>query len=254
MITAGIDVGAQTIKVVVLGDGHVRAHSIVTAGWDPVAPVQQAMDEAAQQAGTPPAQIERIVATGIGRKSVPFAHTHSSEVACAARGAAWLLPSVRTVIDVGAEESRVAKCTGEGQVVDFAKNDKCAAGVGAYVEAMARALEVNIEEIADLSLRSQNSVPLSATCVVFAESEVVSLIHAETPKPDIAYAIHDAISLRVRSMVQRVRPEPDLALIGGMAQNAGFVACLNKHLGAEVLIPETPQMVGALGAALAATA
>ena len=136
--------------------------------------------------------------------------------------------------------------------MDFAKNDKCAAGVGAYVEAMARALEVSIDEMAALSLASRQLVPLSATCVVFAESEVVSLIHAETPKSDIAHAINDAIAVRVRAMVQRVRVEPDVALVGGMAQNAGFLSCLQKHLGTTVWVPEQPQMVGALGAALIA--
>ncbi len=252
MVTAGIDVGAQTIKVILLKDGEVVARSAAVAGWDPLGPAEQAMEQAAAQAHLARSDIERIVATGLGRKSVPFANGHSSEVACAAKAATWLLPSVRTVIDVGAEESRAAKCTAAGQVVDFAKNDKCAAGVGAYVEAMARALEVGINEMAALSLTSQSLVPLSATCVVFAESEVVSLIHAEIPKSDIAHAIHDAIAVRIRSMVQRVRVEPDIALVGGMAQNAGFVACLRKHLGTPVAVPEHPQMAGALGAALIA--
>lgn len=252
MITAGIDVGAQTIKVVILRDGEVVARSSGVAGWDPVGPAEEAMNEAAAQAGLARSDIANVVATGLGRKSVPFAQSHSSEVACAAKGATWLLPTVRTVIDVGAEESRAAKCTPAGQVLDFAKNDKCAAGVGAYVEAMARALEVSIADMATLSLASQTLVPLSATCVVFAESEVVSLIHAETPKSDIAHAIHDAIASRVRSMAQRVRVEPAVALVGGMAQNAGFVSCLQKHLGTAVAVPEFPQMVGALGAALIA--
>jgi benzoyl-CoA reductase subunit D len=252
MITAGIDVGAQTIKVIILKDGEVAARSMVMAGWDPVGPTEEAMDQANAQARLARSDIQNIVATGLGRKSVPFAQGHSSEVACTAKGAAWLRPSVRTVIDVGAEESRAAKCTATGQVMDFAKNDKCAAGVGAYVEAMARALEISIDEMAALSLASQQLVPLSATCVVFAESEVVSLIHAETPKSDIAHAINDAIAVRVRSMVQRVKVEPDVALVGGMAQNAGFLSCLQKHLGTAVWVPEHPQMVGALGAALIA--
>lgn len=252
MITAGIDVGAQAVKVVILKDGEVLARSSTMAGWDPVGPAEEAMDKASAQAHLARADIQNIVATGLGRKSVPFAQSYSSEMACTARAATWLLPSVRTVIDVGAEESRAAKCTSAGQVVDFAKNDKCAAGVGAYVEAMARALEVSIDQMAALSLASQSLVPLSATCVVFAESEVVSLIHAETPRSDIAHAIHDAIAVRVRSMVQRVRVEPEVALVGGMAQNAGFVACLRKHLGTAVAVPEHPQMAGALGAALIA--
>jgi predicted CoA-substrate-specific enzyme activase len=253
MISAGIDVGAQTVKVVIVKDGRILAHSTVAAGWDPPMAAKQALDEAVKKAGISRSDIKKIVGTGIGRKELTFVNDSVSEVVCDAKGALFLLPSARTVIDIGADESRAMKCNAEGKVLDFAKNEKCAAGVGAFVEAMSRALEMSVDEMAKQSLLSDKDIPMNATCVIFAESEVVSLIHAKTPKPDIARAIHDAIASRTASMTRRLGVEEKVILIGGVAQNAGFVDCLKRRLGVDVVVPENPQIVGALGAALLAT-
>ncbi|MFA4917082.1 MAG: acyl-CoA dehydratase activase [Syntrophales bacterium] len=252
MITAGIDVGIQTVKAVIVRDNQLLSHSLVMAGWDPEISLREAMDEAMEKAGVSQDKIGKITATGIGRKEVSFANDYATEVTCDAKGAAWLFPSVRTVIDIGAEESRGAKCDSTGKVLDFVNNDKCAAGVGAFVEAMARALEVKIEDMAELSLQSQKEIAMNVTCVIFAESEVISLIHAKTPKHDIARAIHDAISSRTTAMVRRIGIEKDVAMIGGVAKNAGVIDSLRRYLGVDVLVPENPQIVGALGAALLA--
>ncbi|HEB84113.1 MAG TPA: CoA activase, partial [Bacteroidetes bacterium] len=147
---------------------------------------------------------------------------------------------------------RAIKCNPDGKVEDFAINEKCAAGSGAFTEAMARALEVTVEELGRLSLQSSASVPMNAQCAVFAESEVVSLLHAKTPKQDIAKAIHDAIASRIVSMARRVGINPAVAVIGGMAKNVGFIDSLNRALGQEVLIPEDPAFITAFGAALIA--
>ena len=171
---------------------------------------------------------------------------------CSAKGAAWLHPSVRTVIDIGAEESLAVKCDATGKVLNFAKNDKCAAGVGAFVDAMAKALDVRIEDMGELSLRSQQEIQVNVTCVVFAESEVVSLIHSGTPEVDIARAIHDAIASRTVAMVRRIGIEQDILLIGGGANNVGIVDSLEREMGVKVIVPEKPQFVSALGAALLA--
>jgi benzoyl-CoA reductase subunit D len=161
---------------------------------------------------------------------------------------------VRTIVDIGAEEARGISCDAQGKVLDFAKNDKCAAGSGAFVESMARALEVNVAEMIELSLKSTKDAPINATCAVFAESEVVSLIHSKVEKADIAHAVHDAIASRVASMVRRIPVETDVALIGGVANNAAIVDVMKKHLEVDVVIPEDPQFVSALGAALSAAA
>ena len=188
------------------------------------------------------------------RKTVPFADNYNTEVTADAKGTTWLLPSVRTIIDIGAEEARGISCDASGRVLDFAKNDKCAAGAGAFVESMARALEIKVPQMIELSLKSTKDAPINATCAVFAESEVVSLIHSKIEKADIAHAVHDAIASRVSSMVRRIPIEKDVALIGGVAKNAAIVDAMKKHLGVEIIVPENPDYVSALGAALLAAA
>lgn len=252
MITAGIDMGAQTVKVVILQDKQILSYSLILAGWNPLGSAENALELAMAQGEVNQGDIEQIVATGIGRKIVSFANTYATEVTCDAKGAAWLRKTTKGVIDIGAEESRALKCDAGGRVTQFAANDKCAAGVGAFLEAMARALEISVEEMAELSLQSHKEVPVNATCVIFAESEVVSLVHAKTPKADIARAIHDAIASRTVSMARRAGVEKDVTLIGGVARNIGVVDCLKRRLGTELWVPENPQIVGALGAALVA--
>ena len=252
MITAGVDVGAETVKVVIVKDGKILSHSLVKAGMDRQKSAEEALANALKEAKISKADIKKITATGIGRKEITWANDMVTEIAAGAKGASNLFPSARTVIDIGAEESRGVKVDANGKVIDFAKNEKCAAGVGSFVESMARALETTVEEMGTLSLKSDKVIPMNVTCVVFAESEVVSLVHAKTPKPDIARAIHEAIATRTTSMVRRVGIEKDIALIGGVAMNPGVVERLTHHLGLTILIPKDPQIVGALGAALIA--
>ncbi len=252
MVSAGIDVGAETVKVALLSDGKVLGSSIVRGGLDRSKSAEEAMSEALKAAGMSRGDLKRTVATGIGRKEVEFADEVATEIAADAWGVTSLFPSARTIIDVGAEEARGIKTNDVGKVTDFAKNEKCAAGVGSFVGSMARALEITLEEMGPFSLTSDKDIPMNVTCVVFAESEVISLIHAKTPKPDIARAIHGAIATRTTSMVRRVGIEKDVVFIGGVAKNPGVVEMLRHHLGTDFLIPEEPQLVGAIGAALMA--
>ncbi len=252
MTTAGIDMGAQAVKVVILSDGKVLGRSMVPTGFEPLEAAQKALDEAIKEAGISREDIDRIVSTGAGRKTVTFADNNITEVTADAKGTIWLQPSVRTIVDIGAEEARGISCDSAGKVLDFAKNDKCAAGSGAFVESMARALEINVPEMIELSLKSTQDAPINATCAVFAESEVVSLIHSKIEKTDIAHAVHDAIASRVSSMVRRIPIENDVALVGGVANNAAIVDVMKKHLGVDIVVPENPQFVSALGAALSA--
>lgn len=254
MISAGIDMGAQRIKVVIVDDSKILGRSMASTGFEPVETAEQALDEALKAAGISRDAVKTIVSTGAGRKSVPFADRSITEVTADARGTNYLYPSVRTIVDIGAEEARGISCDGEGRVLDFAKNDKCAAGSGAFVESMARALEIKVPELIELSLKSTKDAPINATCAVFAESEVVSLIHSKVEKADIAHAVHDAIGSRVSSMVRRIPVEKDVALIGGVANNAAIVDVMKKHLGVDLVVPEEPDYVSALGAALSAAA
>lgn len=252
MVTGGIDIGAKTVKVVLISDEHVLSRSLVPAGFDSVAATEQALHQALSAAGLERSQVTRLMVTGAGRKSCVLTDHEITEVSAAAKGMHHLLNSCRTVIDVGAEEGRTVRCDEQGRVIDFAFNEKCAAGAGTFVEGMARALEVPLEEFGPLSLRSQRAVQMNAQCAVFAESEVVTLIHSKVPREDIARAVLDAIASRIISMVRKIGFEKDVALIGGVARNPGFVQAMKRGLGTEIFVPEGPEYVGALGAALAA--
>ena len=162
-------------------------------------------------------------------------------------------PKARTIIDVGAEEARAIKCDEKGVMVDFIVNERCAAGAGAFIEAMARALEVKLEDMGPVSLKAERASPINASCVIFGESDVVSLIHRQESKPEIARAVFDAMADRISSMVHRLGINPEVVLIGGVAKDVGFVASLNRKLGLKVLIPDYPEYMGALGAALIAS-
>lgn len=252
MITAGIDMGSKTIKVVIVRDDEIVGKSIALAGFESRKAAEQALAAALDQAGIGPEEVERTVATGAGRKYAPGSERNISEVAGDARGVIHLHPGARTVIDVGAEEGRAIRCTAEGKVLDFALNEKCAAGAGAFTEAMSRALEVEIQDLGRMSLESKNAIPMNAQCAVFAESEVVSLLHAKTPKEDIARAVHDAIASRIASLARKVGFEPEVILIGGVAHNAGVRDSLERALECKVIVPDDPEYIGAYGAALVA--
>lgn len=252
MITAGVDCGAKNVKVVIVKDGRVVGKALVLAGINTAAAAEAAYDAALAQAGVSRSEVARVVATGAGREEARFKDDAMTEVGADARGVHEWYPDVRTLIDVGAEEGRAIRLDAAGRVSDFAINEKCAAGAGTFIEAMARALEVPLEEFGALSLQATQAIPMNAQCAVFAESEVVSLVHRKTPKPDMARAIHDAIADRITSMVRRVGIEERVALTGGMARNVGFIRSLREDLGSDILIVEEPDYVGAIGAAFAA--
>ncbi|UCC44261.1 MAG: CoA activase [Candidatus Zixiibacteriota bacterium] len=252
MLTAGIDMGSKFIKTLVLKDGMVLGKAIVPTGFEPSASASKCLEQAASEAEVDISSIDHITSTGAGRKAASEANTDITDVGAAAKGVAELIPEARTVIDVGAEDGRGIKTEADGKVVDFAVNEKCAAGAGAFAEAMSRALEVTLEEFGNLSLKSDKTIPMNAQCAVFAESEVVSLVHAKTPKEDIARAVHDAIASRVVSMVRRVGINESVALVGGLSHNPGFVDAINRGLETQVVIPDNPEFVGALGAAIVA--
>lgn len=249
-VVAGIDMGVQNVKVVLLRDGEILSYGLAPSGFEPEKAAEQALQEALEKARISMGEVKHVAATGVGVELAPRVDSKVSVVSADARAAVYLFPSARTVIDVGAEESRVIRCDGKGNVLDFALNERCAAGAGAFLEAMARALEVRLEEMGALSLKAKGTASISATCVIFGESDVVSLIHKQEPKHEIARAIYDALAERITSIVHRVGLEPDVVLVGGVAKDVGFTAALKRKLETEVLIPEHPELAGALGAAL----
>ena len=252
MITCGIDMGAKTIKVIILNDGQIIGKSKYLSGLEPKKNAEIAYEKALENAGMERTNIDRVRATGVGRKDVPFSEGDITEVGADAKGIISIMPNTRTIVDIGAEEGRGIRINEAGKVIDFAVNEKCAAGAGSFTESMARALELTLEEFGNLSLESTESVPMNAQCAVFAESEVVSMLHDEVPKKDIAKAVHDAIASRITSMVRKVGFQEDVALIGGMAFNKGFISSLEADLKVKVKIPDDFEHIGALGAAISA--
>lgn len=251
MFAAGVDVGTKTTKVVLLRDDEVVARGLSRTGFDPVAAARGALEEALLAVGARQDQVFRTVSTGTGRREI-VSDAETTDVTAVARGIHRMAPDVKTVIDVGAEEARGIRVGQGGRVLDFVVNEKCAAGTGSFTEAMARAMEVTLDEFGRISLLSERSIAMNAQCAVFAESEVVSLVHSDTPREDIARAVHDAIASRVVSMVRRVGLDERVALVGGMALNVGFCASLSRGTETDLVIPDHPEHVGALGAALLA--
>ena len=254
MIVAGIDVGGKNVHIVIKKDGQILGKVAGPTGIKKAEAVEQLYDEVLKKTGLTRKNVERVMATGSSAKRVAFASGSIPDAAADARGVNKLIPSARTVIDVGAEEGRAIKVSPEGKVLDFAINEKCAAGTGTFIEAMSRALEVSVDEMSKITLQSTRTLSINAQCAVFGESEVVSLIHQKAPKPDIARAVMNAIAGRIGSVARIVGLEKDIVMVGGMAKNAGFVDSLRKNLELDVKVPEDPDYVGALGAAEAALA
>lgn len=252
MITAGVDMGTQSVKAVILKNGVVVSRSKAFSGFEPAKAAEETVAEALKKAKLTSADLDHVTATGSGMEMALCSDSTVSMMGADARAGVSLFPTARTVLDVGAEEARAVKCDDKGIMVDFVVNERCAAGAGAFIEAMARALEVKLEEMGPLALKAERASPINASCVIFGESDVVTLIHRQESKPEIARAVFDAMADRVSSMLFRLGVIPDVVLVGGVAKDLGFVASLNRKLGLDVLIPEYPEFAGALGAAIIA--
>ena len=253
MITAGIDCGAKNTKTVVLRDGKIIGRSKVLTGFDQGQAVEVSFRMALGEAGIAQAELHRIMGTGSGKNAVIIAHDTVNDIKAMGRGAVFSFPDARTVADVGAEEGRAAKLDEKGNPIDFAINEKCAAGAGAFIEAMGRALETPLEEMGPLALTSTREIPMNAQCAIFAESEVVGLIHAKTEKNDISKAIHDSMASRIVSMIRRIGVNGAVVMMGGVAYNPGFLAAMKKELQLEAIhIGDFPEYGMAVGAAVVA--
>lgn len=252
MFTAGIDLGTKTTYAVILNDGRVVAQRCVLTGWEPPQAAEHALTAALADARLSRDDLARIVATGAGRRACPLAAHNITEVTADARALAHLFPRLCSALDVGAEEARAFNFTATGRVLDFAVNDKCAAGSGIFIETMARALEATLDELDALALQATGAVMLNSPCAVFAESEVISLIHAQTPRAEIARAVFASIAARVAALARRIGSAAEIALGGGLARSPAFVAALARELAVKVSVPRDPEFVGALGAALIA--
>ncbi len=252
MYYAGIDLGSITAKAVIIGSGQILASAITFSGYNSAETARKVLAQALDQASLPRHAIARLVATGYGRVRVPDADKQVTEITCHARGAYWLHPKTRTIIDIGGQDSKGIVLNDDGKVVDFVMNDKCAAGTGRFLDVMARALEEDVDRLGELSLSAPRRAQISSTCTVFAESEVISHIAAGVPKDVIIAGIHEAIAARISGMVQRLALRDEVIMTGGVARNAGVAHMLEEKLGYRILVLPQAQITGAIGAALIA--
>ncbi|MBE0414929.1 MAG: 2-hydroxyglutaryl-CoA dehydratase [Dehalococcoidia bacterium] len=252
MAVAGIDVGSVSISVVILQDNEILYHSVIQSGEGGTAASERAMAEALKRVALSVEDITFTIATGCGRRSVSLAQKGSAEVVCQARGALWLFPSARTVINLGAESSRAIRLNEQGRVQSFVTNDKCAAGSGLFLESMSNLLGVPLAKMGELALRAERQEEVSSRCAVFAESEVISHIHRGVPKEHILAGLHKAVVDRILEIASRVGIEKDVVITGGVAKNTAIIKELGERMGLPMMLPKEPQIVGALGAALIA--
>ena len=250
LLAAGVDVGSVSTKAVILDGREIIGRAIIATGAQPPEAARRALDGALAEAGTAAGSVERTVTTGYGRRVATMGDRAVTEITAAARGVRLVCRSgVGTIIDLGGQDTKVISLDDAGRVTTFLMNDKCAAGTGKFLEVMAHVLGVEVGELGPLALSAAGPVEISATCTVFAESEVISLIHQGAAREEIAAGLHAAIAGRIAGMVRQTGGRRWIAFIGGGARNEGMHCALEAALHAEVFVPAEPQFIVAAGAA-----
>lgn len=250
---AGVDSGSTSTDAVILNrDKQIVSSVILPTGAGAASGAEKALTAVLQNVGLDRKDIDLVVTTGYGRETIGLSDVSATEITCHAKGAHFLFPEARTVIDIGGQDSKVIRIDENGNVVNFVMNDKCAAGTGRFLDMMAKTLELSLEEMSQLGLEWKNEVTISSMCTVFAESEVVSLVADNTAPEDIIHGLNASVAGKTTSLVKRLGGEPAYIMTGGVAQNQGVVKELSDKLGAQVYIPKEAQLCGAIGAALLA--
>jgi len=252
-IVAGIDIGSKSTKAVIIdGERRVLGKGLVRTRPDFPEVAREALEAALTEAGREEKEIAYLATTGFGRYNVPFRDLQITEITCVARGAAFLFPGTHCVLDIGAQSTRAVKLREGGRVKEFKTNDKCAAGAGGFLERAARYLEIKLEDLGDLSLRSDKPQAISSVCAVLAESEIINHVTAGQSVENILRGIHDSLASRAMTLLSRVGVDGELTFVGGVAHQAGMVKALEAVAKVPVNVHSEPEMVGALGAALLA--
>lgn len=252
MIVAGCDIGSLTAKAVLMESGKVISSAVVQAKNKPSASAEQVMQMALEGANLQQDSIAYVVGTGYGRTQIPFVDSVESEISCHARGARHLMPSARMVIDIGGQDAKATLMDENGKVARYLYNDKCASGTGRFLEIMAQALELPLDEMGSISACAKEKLTISNQCVIFAETEVISLLNEGKEIPDIVNALHCAMAKRVAAMARSIGIEKDVVMTGGVAKNSGVFQALSEALNIQLKAfnGADPQIIGALGAAL----
>ena len=248
---AGVDVGSTQTKAVVMdGSRAIVARALIQTGAMVVKAAERSFVEALASGGIAREKVKYVVGTGYGRYKVNFGDAQITEISCHARGAHFMFPGTRTVIDIGGQDTKAIRVGTSGEVVDFAMNDKCAAGTGRFLTASAEVLDLPLEVIGALSLEGKDPVRLSTVCTVFVESDIMSYLSQGRMPPDILAGVHRAIAARTMSLLQRIGMEPEYSMTGGVARNIGMVKALEEKLKAPLNVSAESHFMGAIGAAL----
>lgn len=252
MYTLGIDIGSSSSKAVILKDGkEVVASAAVQVGTGTSGPAR-VLEETFASSPVKEDEIDYTVATGYGRFSVTQADKQISEISCHAKGIYHLNPEARTIIDIGGQDAKAIKLDGNGNILQFVMNDKCAAGTGRFLDVMSRVLEIPLDKLGEVHFTASEWASVSSTCTVFAESEVISLLSQGTPLENIVAGVHQSVASKACSLVYRVGVNDRVVMCGGVARNPGAVDAIKKELKTDVAVADNPQMTGALGAAILA--
>uniref|UniRef100_B8J4J9 CoA-substrate-specific enzyme activase n=1 Tax=Desulfovibrio desulfuricans (strain ATCC 27774 / DSM 6949 / MB) TaxID=525146 RepID=B8J4J9_DESDA len=253
MFAAGIDVGSVAAKAVIFDTASrsMAGGTVLPTGWNTREAGERALAAVCGQAGVDRADLARIVATGYGRIALPFAHKTVTEITCHARGASWLFPGSGVVLDIGGQDSKAISLDENGGVRDFVMNDKCAAGTGRFLQVLAGILGMPLDDLGKAAVGG-SPVPISSMCAVFAETEIVGLLAQGTPPADLAAGVFVSIARRMRGLARRISFTGQCVFTGGMATSPAFCDFLSRELEIPVRVPDEPQLVGALGAALLA--
>jgi predicted CoA-substrate-specific enzyme activase len=231
----------------------VLASHVIFAKPEPEESAREVMDRAIEKAGLSLKDIAYCVGTGYGRNSIPFADSVESEIICHGKGAQWLMPEVHMVIDIGGQDAKAIRLDDAGNVIRFAYNDRCASGTGRFLEVMAGAMGIALEDMGQISSRAKSPVSISNQCVVFAETEIISLINAGKELPEIVSGLHKSLAHRVAALARGIEMDSEITMTGGVAKNTGMFTALEEALGVKLRKMTTdPQIIGALGAALIA--
>jgi predicted CoA-substrate-specific enzyme activase len=256
VLVLGIDIGSASSKGIALGghlhDGETLGSFECPSGGDFKLTAERIKNELLSQAGRSAADISRTVATGYGSKLVTFTDEVKPDIVCHGKGVSSLLPSVRTVIDVGDLYTKALRIDGKGSVHSFLLSGKCAGGSGRILQVIAKVLQVKVEEIGELSLKSKKRVEFNTGCAVFSESEAISRLSQEVTKEDLLAGIHRALAAQINGLVERIGVEQDVAMVGGGARDVGLVQALKEIRGHDIIVPPRPTLTAALGAAMIA--
>ena len=247
----GVDSGSTSTNAVIMDKNKkIIAHDVIRTGAKSMESAEKVLESVLKKANLKKEDLSLIVSTGYGRVSIVYADESVTEISCHGKGAHYFNPSIRTILDIGGQDSKAIKLNEKGEVIDFVMNDKCAAGTGRFLEMMAKTLEISIGELGPISFNSKENIEITSMCSVFAESEVISLIAQNKEKSDIANGVHNAIASKSYSLLKRVGFEKEFMMTGGVAKNPGVVKAVEDKIGSKLYICEEPEIVGATGAAL----